>query len=521
MRHNRLWLTLALILALTLSAILPGGALAEERAEKDEIVVLFGNASFASLDPQTHAGTILGGVLGNIYETLVKRASDGTYQPVLATEWSQIEPTVWEFKLREGVSFHNGEPLNAEAVKFTVERAKRPEINALNAHNFTTIESVEAVDELTVRIHTTVEDPLLVSRMASWPMSIVPPAYCAEVGDDEFALKPIGTGPYRFVSYQADQDLIFEANDEYWGGKPAVRKVRWRVVPESGSRMAELQAGTADIVDNVPYDQIDRLNEQEGISVKSSMGIRTVYLQLDCEVEPTNDKAVRQAIAYSIDVDSIINDLLMGNGRRIATYSVPEVAYHNPDLAPYPYDVEKARQLLTDAGYADQLPLKLTFDVTVGRVPMDKEVCEVIGAMLNETGLFEVNVIINEAGVYNEKYNKKELPRTIGQIIMSTHGNYTYDPDFTLTRSFRSVPEPRTIIASHQKHPEWDELIDKAGVSTNDEERKELYYQLQEMIFEDCPRVYLYQQRITWGVSDSINWEPDGEMVNVFDISGK
>ncbi len=516
-KTRRILVSLLLMATLLLGATGTPMALAAD-APLEEITIIFGLAAFSNLDPQAHAGTTQGGVLSNIYETLVKRAADGTYVPVLATEWTQVEPTVWEFKLREGVSFQNGEPFNAEAVKFSIERAMDPVINAKNAHNFSSIEAVEVVDDLTVRVVTKVEDPLLVSRMGAWPMSIVPPKYVAEVGDDQFALAPIGTGPYKFVSYQADADLIFTRNDEYWGEAPEIKTVKWRGVTESGARMAELQAGTAHIVDGVPFDQVDVLDKQDGISILTSEGIRTVYLQLDNAVEPTNDKAVRQAIAHCIDMDSIINDLLMGYAKRIATFAVPEVRYFDADLTPYAYDVELARKLLVDAGYESQLPLKLTFDVSPGRVAMDRDVCEVIAAMLTDTGLFDVNVIINEAGAFTEKYNKKELPHTIGQVILSTHGNYTYDPDFTLTRSFLSVAEPRAIIDSHRMHPEWDELILKASTSTSDEERADLYKQLQEMIYEDSPRVYLYQQVLTWGVSNKLQWAPEGEMIYVPDI---
>lgn len=513
--RNKARTLLPLLLTLLLVIGAMGTPAVAAAAPLDEIVVIFGNASFASLDPQTHAGTILGGVLSNIYETLLQRAPDGSFTPVLATEWTQIDPTCWEFSLREGVSFHNGEPFGAEAVKFSIDRAMDPVINAKNSHNFSSIDRVEVVDDLTVRVYTKVEDPLLVSRMAAWPMSIVPPTYTAEVGDDAFALAPIGTGPYTFVSYQADADLVFAANADYWGGVPAIGGVRWRVVSESGARMAELQAGTAHIVDNVPFDQVEKLDAQDGITILASMGIRTVYLQLDNEMAPTDNVSVRQAIAHSIDVDSIIEDLLVGYANRIPTFAVPEVRYYNDSLSPYTYDVELARQLLVDAGYGDQLPLKMVFDLTPGRVSMDREVCEVIAAMLTDTGLFDVEIIINELGAYNEKYNQKELPHTIGQIVLATHGNYTYDPDFTLTRSFLSIEAPRATIDSHRKHPEWDEKILKASTSTSDDERRELYYALQEEIYEDVPRVYLYQQVVTWGVSDAIEWAPDGEMVYV------
>ncbi len=491
-----------------------------EVSERDDLVIIYGQAGFNSLDPQIHAGTTLASVLSNMFENMVKRTDTG-FEPQLATEWTQIDPLTWEFKLRSDVEFHNGEKFNASVMKYSLDRAMIPEINAQNAHNFTTIEEVIVVDDTTLRVVTTVEDPLLLGKMASWPAVAVPPEYIEEVGEDQFGLEPIGTGPYQFVSSEGGSELTVEAFEGHWGEEVAIKKVLWRSVSEAGSRMAELRAGTADIVDNVPYDQIDMINEDPIAEVLNSWSVRTVYIQLDCDesVTPTNDVRVRQAIAYSIDVDSLINDLLLGNGRRIASYSIPEVAYHDPDLMPYEFDLDKAKELMTEAGYTE--PVDLTFDITVGRVPMDKELCEAITGMLNDSGLFNVNLIINESGVYSDKYANKELPRTIGQMTLATHGNYTYDPDFTLSRSFAYVEGPRNMIASHQDNMEWDEIIKAAGVETSDSERREMVYTMQELIKEDVPRVYLYQQRATWGINSNLNWTPSGEIIDLTTISWK
>lgn len=492
---------------------------ASSAGKDDPLVIIYGQATLATLDPQTHAGTVLASILGNMFDNMVKRTESG-YAPCLATEWKQVDSLTWEFKLRDDVIFHNGEKFDAGVMKFSLERAMSPEILAKNAHNFSTIDKIEAVDPTTLRIVTKVEDPLLLGKVASWPACAVPPQYLAEVGDEQFAIAPVGTGPYQFVRCDAGTDLYVEAADTYWGEQPKIKNVLWRIVSETGSRMAELQSGNADIVENVPYDQIEAINADPAVEVVNSWSIRTVYLQLDCEVAPTDNKLVRQAIAYSIDVDSLINDLLMGNGRRIASYSIPEVGYHDDTLEPYPYDLEKAKELLAEAGYSGS-PLPLTFDISVGRVPMDKELCEAITGMLNDSGLFDVTLNINESGVYGDKAAKAELPREIGEITLATHGNYTYDPDFTLSRSFKYVDPPRAILASHQKDKQLDAFIAEAGLETDDDKRRELNHQLQGMIKEEAFRIYLYQQRATWGVNSGLDWTPSGEIIDLTSISWK
>lgn len=226
-------------------------------------------------------------VVDNIYDRLVMRDEDMNLVPGLATEWSQVNDTTWEFKLREGVKFHNGEDFNADAVKYSIDRVLDPEANSPTYSYIKTVESVEVVDEYTVYVHTTTADPLIPARFCRYPTEIVPPKYTEEVGQQGLSENPIGTGPYKFVSWSKDEQVVLEANEDYWGGAPEIKKVIFRSIPETSTRVSALIAGEIDIAVGVTPDEIERVESSDGIHLSTvEAGGNTVYVGLKCEEAP-------------------------------------------------------------------------------------------------------------------------------------------------------------------------------------------------------------------------------------------
>ena len=232
---------------------------------KDDIVI--GRAvSTQAMDPGflREAATIV----DNIFDTLVLRDKEMKLVPGLAVSWKALDDVTWQFKLREGVKFHNGEPFNAQAVKFTIDRVLDPKAKAPTISYIRTIDHVTVVDDYTVNVVTKKPDPLVPTRMSRYPTYIVPPAYIAKVGKDAFAQKPVGTGPYKFGEWVRDDHITLLANQEYWRGAPVVKKVTWRPIPESASRVAALMAGEVDIIDTLPVDQIKILEKNPQTKVE-------------------------------------------------------------------------------------------------------------------------------------------------------------------------------------------------------------------------------------------------------------
>ena len=237
----------------------------------------------------------------------------------LAESWRLVSPTTYQFKLRRGVKFHNGEPFNAEAVKFSIERQlTHPKSRAKAALG--PVERVEIVDEYTVNVVSKGPFPVLLARMTyagSGSVVMLPPKYVAEKGDD-FAAHPIGTGPFKFVEWVKGDRVTLEANPDYWRAKPKVQRVTFRFIPETATRIASLLNGETDIIENIPPDQVDRVAGSPNATVgKTSDGMIVAYYQFDTRADsPVKNVKVRQAISHAIDWDTIVKDLLRGHARR-------------------------------------------------------------------------------------------------------------------------------------------------------------------------------------------------------------
>jgi len=245
-----------------------------------------------------------GEVASNIYNGLTYRGPDLKLVPGLATEWKWVDDKTLEFKLRQGVKFHNGEPFNADAVVFTFTRLLGPEgEKSPQRSNYTSIDKVTKVDDATVRFLMKETDPVILTKLAGYGAMIVPPGYIKEKGDATFNTAPVGTGPYKVTSYQKDQQVVLEANPDYWGEKAKTKKVIIRFIPEDATRVAEFQSGAIDIMQTVPVAQVKTLQADKNVKVFPVGGPTAWSVRFDISKPPMEKLEVRQAIAsYLKDV---------------------------------------------------------------------------------------------------------------------------------------------------------------------------------------------------------------------------
>ncbi|HWT80179.1 MAG TPA: ABC transporter substrate-binding protein, partial [Candidatus Methylomirabilis sp.] len=231
-------------------------------AEAESKVVMGYGLALVQLDPHKNENTVHESVLRNMYECLVAFSRDlKRLEPQLATEWKRIDTKTMQFKLRQNVKFHNGEDFDGEAVKFSIHRMLDPTTGAPLLSTYGQIDRVDIVDKFIVNIVTKSPDPALLPRLAGFHTIIVPPKYFATASKEDLATKPIGTGPYKFVSWAKDQDLVMEANPAYWGGAPKIKRVVVQGIPETSTRVSALLAGDVDIIPAVPPDDMDRINK--------------------------------------------------------------------------------------------------------------------------------------------------------------------------------------------------------------------------------------------------------------------
>lgn len=469
-------------------------------AQSDDTVIIAQGVDAFTMDPAKHTVLPTAAILNHIYDPLVIRNAQGEMTPGLAVSWEQIEPTAWEFKLREGVSFHNGEPFNAEAVKFSLERALDPATESPYRSRISMITGVEVVDDYTVIIRTETPDPVLLQRLnqASFSSLILPPEYVAEHGGNVPDDAPVGTGPYKFVEWLRDERVELEANEDYWGGAPEIEHLIWRPIPEDSARIAALKNGEVDIVVNVPPERAPELESGDTkVSVVNSDFLYFVVFNT-LDVPEFQDPKVREALNYAVDVDAILENIMLGYGDRIAVTMTKNGFAYPSQLAPREYDPEKAKQMLAEAGYPDGFG-PIEFMSRNGRYLKDAEIVETIAGYLREVGV-DVNVNFVEPGVWGD------LAASHGRGDMNFPGWSGLDPDLVWYPILHTGE-----IQSYFSNPELDALLEAGRSTTDQDERLKIYTEAGQLIYDLSPHIPLFQPPLIYASDANLEWSPSGD----------
>lgn len=433
-------------------------------------------------------------VFGQIFETLVDVTFDegGTpsFVPQLATEWMAIDELTWEFKLREGVTFHNGEDFTGEAVRFSVERILDPEMASPAVQYIPpSLDRIEVVDPLTVRVITETPYPLTVLSFTR--IRIVPPEYVAEQGEN-FGVAPVGTGPFRYVEWVKDDHTILERNDDYWGEVSAFSRLRFMPRPEPSSRTAALRSGEADLITLLPIADVQTVADSDGLMVAEVPSLRSMFIQLDRIGDtPLQSSQVRQALNYAINKDELIEFLLEGHGVKLDG-QLPTNQYfgHNPNLEAYPYDPDRALKLLAEAGYGDGF--ETIIRGPIGRYMADQEIVEAVAGQLEAVGVLATPEITDWSVHIGNLYERglvpafllgwAPLPDTLGMLTLNLCSS----------------------VVNYYCVEEYDAIVEEAQVTVDEEARLELYNQATQHLHDDPPCIFLHQQMNLYGVSDRV-----------------
>jgi peptide/nickel transport system substrate-binding protein len=498
-----------LFLFLILAFVLIGFSPSFAARDKDTVVIAQG-VDPTTMDPQNHMETPAWNVHLQMFDTLLQRDSEIKIKPLLAESYKIVNDLTWEFKLRKGVKFHNGEDFNAAAVKFVLERMADPKLKLRQTVFQGVIDRVDVVDDYTVRIITKAPYPVMDAMLCIYGQ-VIPPKYFEEKGPAHFALNPIGTGPYKFVRWVKDDHIILEANDQYWRGAPKIKKVMFRPIPEATTRVAALQTQEADIITNIPP-HLMRLMDWKGRSfVSKAPSVRVIFMAFDTiKGGPQADKRVRQAIAMGVDMKTNIKKVLEGNGVLLGSPLTDKHFGYDPSLKPYDYDPEKAKKLLAEAGYAKGFDFAL--NSPSGRYLNDKEMAEAVAGDLRKIGI-NATVKTHEWGTFmNRMYSHNNPP-----AYLLGWGNTSFDADFTIAPLMRTGK-----LLGNVSFPELDALIDQ-GISTMDpKKRKKIYSDAAKVIKEEVPWAWVYQQIDIYGVNERLNWKArTDELMVVFDMSFK
>ena len=477
---------------------------AQAGSEKDPLVVIQ-SAEPTGLDPVTNRTVPAYNVTLHIFDSLLLKTPDGQTVPALAESYVKESDTSWLFHIRPGVTFHNGEALTADAVKYTIDQIFDPANKSTRANDLNWIDKVIVVDKLTVRIVGKRPFPLADHYFSE--LQIVPPVYREKVGAQKFNEEPVGTGPYQFVRWDRGNRIVLKRNDNYWKTPAAAQFVEFQTVSSAASRVATLLGGKADLIVDPPVTAKSQIDANPKTTFASVTGTRVLFVGLDAvQDSPLKDVRVRQALNYAVDKKTIVSRLIGLASEETTTLLTANDFGFTPDVKPYPYDPKKARQLLAEAGYPNGFSVKL--DATSGRYINDSAVVQAIAGYLGEVGVkVELNVL--EFGAFNGAlFSHKTSP-----MYFVGWGNPVFDASYVFNFVTKTGSLLRTI-----EDPAIDKLLNGANETTDKALRKSLYAQAGKLINEAAPAIFLYKQPVLYGLSSRLDWKPrSDEFLYIYD----
>ena len=433
----------------------------------------------------------------NIFDGLTYRGPDMKLVPGLAESWEEMdEGKRIRFKLRQGVTFQNGEPFNAEAVRFTFDRLLGEEGGkGPQQANYTSIDHVEVVDDATVDLVLKEPDPVLLTKLAGYGAMIVPPKYYAEVGDEAFNAKPIGTGPFKVTEYTPKVGIKLEANPTYWGGAPKLSELEYRFIEEPATAVAELQSGRVDLVipPTIPVGMIPTIKGDANLQIVSTPSPTVTALRFNTRDGITKDANVRKALIMAVDRQAIVDTILGGEATIIGQFQGEHSFGYNPNLKPLPYDAAQAQKLLAEAGVQPGAAVEIN---TRGNDATFNEVAQAVAAYLSTVGVtatikpYETNVFLNDI-----------IPQgKTGAMFQQSWGGWTFDYDNTAYAMYHSGQKWNP----YDSDPEMDKMLEAQRPMTDRAAREKMLQDIAAYAADKAYEMPLYNSNAIYAVSKRV-----------------
>ncbi len=468
---------------------------AKADSQKKGGTLIFGRGGDSiGLDPAFEVDGESFKVCDNIYDTLV-HYKDGTIElePGLATRWESSEDGLkWTFYLRQGVTFHDGTPFNAEAVLFSFNRQHdkaHPFYNVGGSYTYWVatglaeiVDKIIAVDEFTVQFRLKTVYAPFIYTIAIAPFSIVSPTAVQKWGD-AYSNNPVGTGPFKFVQWDRKDKVVLEANDDYWGGRPVLDRVIFRYIPDNSVRLVKLQQGSLHAMEYPNPDDLQQILDDETLELLSQPGMNIGYLAMNMDKPPFDNLKVRLAVNHAVNKSAIIDHLYQGLGIPAKNPIPPTLWSYDDTIEDYAYDPELAKQLLAEAGYPNGFETTLwALPIPGSTIPDGRALAEVLQSELRNIGI-ETKIVTYDWGTYLEKIKNGEH-----DIAMLGWSADLGDPDnffyFLLSKS--SAEKPAGNIAFYRSDAMQD-VLEQARATSNKEKRISLYKEAQRIFHKDVP----------------------------------
>ena len=500
---------------LGLAALLPAASSAQE-------VRMAIRTDANSMDPHYHVYSPNTAVYRHIFDSLVKSGAKGESLPGLAASWRTVADDVWEFKLRPGVKFHDGTPFTAEDVAFTLSRAPNVPNSPSSYSQYTKmIDGVEIVDPLTIRIRTKGPSPTLPVDLVFLAVISKKAAEGKATSDFNSGVATVGTGPYRFVEWVAGSHVTMVRNPDYWGGAEPWERVIRKPIANDGARVAALLSGDVDLIEGVPAVDRARLAASSDLALHECDAFRLIYLLMDSardaspgisdangqkmDRNPLKDARVRRAISYAINRQALTERLLSGQARPAGQYVPQGSPGASAKLQPLPFDLDQAKRLMKEAGWADGFSVALAG--SNDRFPSDGQVTQAVGQMLARIGI-KTDVQTMPATVLFTRGSKLDFSMMLSGWVGSG------EPSSTMTALIATFDAKTGMGPSNRgrySNPAFDEALGQALRTLNDEKRNALYAKAAEIAVEDMGLIPVYFTVNTWATKKGLVYEARGD----------
>lgn len=467
---------------------------AQAAQSNNDTLVVAQSSDADTLDPQMQGKMPDMNILINMFDTLVTRNANNQLAPDLATSWKALNSTTWQFTLRRGVKFQDGEPFNASVVKYSIDRLLNPATKSpiveLQGH----VKEVKVVNPYTVDFITIGPDPILPNKLTLFDGVMVPPKYIQQHGSTYFSNHPIGTGPFEFVSWQKDNQVVMKANPTYWRGVSKIKNLIFKDIPNPADMVAALKTGEIDIATGLTSDMAAQLKGTSNVRVVSSSGIRTYYVDINTtQAGPLANTSVRQAMNYAVDVNGIIGAIFGGDAQRTATLVPRQNFGFDSKVQPYSFNLTKAKQLMAKAGYANGFTTELDAETP------DAEAAQAIAGQLAQIGI-KVQVNVMDPNTFTEEL----LANKLAPLYYIGNTGWTMDAESNFQSYLKSDRR-----YNHWKNPTVDKLVDQEELNIAPEKRLQAFDQLQKILIENAPFIYLYQTDNVYGMTNRVHWTPN------------
>jgi peptide/nickel transport system substrate-binding protein len=437
-------------------------------------------------------------VISQIFDRLVEIGNGPKLLPGLATSWERAKDGLsWTFHLREA-DFSNGEPVTAEDVKFSLERWANPKIDVANGFLGEAVKSVEVVDPHTVKVTLSkIEAPFL-NYVSGVSASIVPQKVVEEEGEKEFAQHPVGSGAFELKEYVRGQKTVLQRNPHYWRkGQPYLDGVDFEYVADGNARVLKVRSGEAEVADQIPYNQVASLEGTEGIEVQVRKSVSWDSIFFNLTKKPLQDKKIRQALNYATPKEQILESVLYGDAA-ISNSNIPPLQFWDESLAPYPYDLEKAEELLAESSAPNGFKLEL---VIAGGDQVEKETAEILQEEWAKIGV-EVDIVIRDfAAMFSEWVEGKGgMSTTFPGNALSSN---SYAPD-EMSALMINGEAGFHSLGTYYNNPKVNKLLEEAKGTLNEKVRERDFVETQKIALEDAPAVPLFFTKSVTAVQDGV-----------------